>query len=71
MLVADGLGGLPIEPGGPTELEAARLLPEDERSLREQIAAGILPEDETDYSRQIERYRKALGPRTRIGKVKV
>lgn len=24
MLVADGLGGLPIEPGGPTELEAAR-----------------------------------------------
>ena len=23
MLVADGLGGLPIEPGGPTELEAA------------------------------------------------
>jgi len=24
LLVADGLGGLPIEPGGPTELEAAR-----------------------------------------------
>ena len=24
MLVADGLGGLPIEPGGPTELEAAK-----------------------------------------------
>jgi 2,3-bisphosphoglycerate-independent phosphoglycerate mutase len=24
MLVADGLGGLPFEPGGPTELEAAR-----------------------------------------------
>jgi 2,3-bisphosphoglycerate-independent phosphoglycerate mutase len=24
MVVADGLGGLPIEPGGPTELEAAR-----------------------------------------------
>ncbi|NQT38243.1 MAG: phosphoglycerate mutase, partial [Planctomycetes bacterium] len=24
MLVADGLGGLPLEPGGPTELEAAR-----------------------------------------------
>ena len=24
MLVADGLGGLPVEPGGPTELEAAR-----------------------------------------------
>ena len=23
MLVADGLGGLPVEPGGPTELEAA------------------------------------------------
>ena len=23
MLVADGLGGLPMEPGGPTELEAA------------------------------------------------
>lgn len=24
MLIADGLGGLPIEPGGPTELEAAK-----------------------------------------------
>ena len=24
MLVADGLGGLPIEPGGPTELEASK-----------------------------------------------
>jgi len=24
MLVADGLGGLPVQPGGPTELEAAR-----------------------------------------------
>ena len=24
MLVADGLGGLPIEPGGKTELETAR-----------------------------------------------
>src|SRR3984885_14308853 len=24
LLVADGLGGLPIEPGGPTELEAAQ-----------------------------------------------
>ncbi len=24
MMVADGLGGLPVEPGGPTELEAAR-----------------------------------------------
>ncbi len=24
MLVADGLGGLPVEPGGPTELEAAK-----------------------------------------------
>ena len=24
LLVADGLGGLPIEPGGPTELEAAK-----------------------------------------------
>ena len=23
LLVADGLGGLPVEPGGPTELEAA------------------------------------------------
>ena len=26
LLIADGLGGLPLEPGGPTELEAARLL---------------------------------------------
>ena len=24
LLVADGLGGLPLEPGGPTELEAAK-----------------------------------------------
>ena len=24
MLVADGLGGLPLQPGGPTELEAAK-----------------------------------------------
>ncbi len=24
LLVLDGLGGLPLEPGGPTELEAAR-----------------------------------------------
>ncbi|MBN1911530.1 MAG: hypothetical protein JW818_17445, partial [Pirellulales bacterium] len=24
LLVADGLGGLPVEPGGPTELEAAK-----------------------------------------------
>jgi 2,3-bisphosphoglycerate-independent phosphoglycerate mutase len=49
MLVADGLGGLPIEPGGPTELEAARtpnldaLAAEGTVGLSLPVAPGITP----------------------------
>src|SRR5215210_6301333 len=49
MLVADGLGGLPIEPGGPTELEAARtpnldaMAAEGTCGLSLPVAPGITP----------------------------
>ena len=49
MLVADGLGGLPIEPGGPTELEAAKtpnldkLAAEGTVGLSLPVAPGITP----------------------------
>lgn len=49
LLVMDGLGGLPIEPGGPTELEAAstpnldRLAREGSSGLSIPIARGIEP----------------------------
>lgn len=49
MLVMDGLGGLPIEPGGPTELEFARtpnldrLAREGSTGLSIPIARGIAP----------------------------
>ncbi len=49
MLVADGLGGLPIEPGGPTELEQARtphldkLADEGCVGLSTPVAPGITP----------------------------
>ncbi len=49
MLVADGLGGLPIEPGGPTELEAARtpnldrLAAEGTVGLSLPVGPGITP----------------------------
>jgi 2,3-bisphosphoglycerate-independent phosphoglycerate mutase len=49
MLVADGLGGLPIEPGGKTELEAARtpnldrLAAEGTVGLSIPVAPGIMP----------------------------
>ena len=49
MLVADGLGGLPIEPGGPTELEKARtpnldrLAAEGCVGLSTPVAPGITP----------------------------
>jgi 2,3-bisphosphoglycerate-independent phosphoglycerate mutase len=49
LLVADGLGGLPIEPGGPTELEAARTPNLDALACRGvlgsmiPIAPGITP----------------------------
>jgi 2,3-bisphosphoglycerate-independent phosphoglycerate mutase len=49
MLVADGLGGLPIEPGGPTELEEARtphldrLASEGTVGLSIPVAHGIAP----------------------------
>lgn len=49
LLVMDGLGGLPIEPGGPTELEAAhtphldRLAAEGSCGLSLPIARGVSP----------------------------
>jgi 2,3-bisphosphoglycerate-independent phosphoglycerate mutase len=49
MLVADGLGGLPVEPGGPTELEAAKtpnldaLARQGAQGLSIPIAPGITP----------------------------
>src|SRR5437868_4087579 len=49
MLVADGLGGLPIEPGGRTELETARtpnldaLAAEGTVGLSTPVAPGITP----------------------------
>ncbi|WP_169979548.1 2,3-bisphosphoglycerate-independent phosphoglycerate mutase [Tautonia rosea] len=49
MLIADGLGGLPIEPGGPTELEEAntpnldRLATEGTVGLSIPVAHGIAP----------------------------
>lgn len=49
LLVLDGLGGLPRQPGGPTELEAAstpnldRLATEGQTGLSEPIGPGITP----------------------------
>ena len=49
LLVADGIGGLPVEPGGPTELEAAVTPNLDElakvsvQGLMNPIAPGITP----------------------------
>jgi 2,3-bisphosphoglycerate-independent phosphoglycerate mutase len=49
LLVLDGLGGLPIEPGGPTELEAAktpnldRLVAEGIVGLHQPVSPGITP----------------------------
>jgi 2,3-bisphosphoglycerate-independent phosphoglycerate mutase len=49
LLVLDGLGGLPLEPGGPTELEAARTPNLDELArsgtcgLHRPVAAGVSP----------------------------
>jgi 2,3-bisphosphoglycerate-independent phosphoglycerate mutase len=42
MLVADGLGGLPLEPGGPTELERAQTPHLDELAKRG-VQGGSLP----------------------------
>ncbi|MEZ6093704.1 MAG: 2,3-bisphosphoglycerate-independent phosphoglycerate mutase [Pirellulaceae bacterium] len=42
MLVADGLGGLPMEPGGPTELEAAET-PNLDRLARRGVQGGSIP----------------------------
>jgi 2,3-bisphosphoglycerate-independent phosphoglycerate mutase len=41
MLVADGLGGLPLEPGGPTELEAAQTPNLDRLAMRGVQGASI------------------------------
>ena len=42
LLVADGLGGLPMEPGGPTELEAAKT-PNLDALVRRGICGGSIP----------------------------
>jgi 2,3-bisphosphoglycerate-independent phosphoglycerate mutase len=42
MLVADGLGGLPIEPGGPTELEAAKT-PNLDRLAQKGVLGSSIP----------------------------
>jgi 2,3-bisphosphoglycerate-independent phosphoglycerate mutase len=42
MLVADGLGGLPVEPGGPTELEAAKT-PNLDTLAREGVQGSMIP----------------------------
>ncbi len=42
MLVADGLGGLPIEPGGPTELEAAKTPHLDQLATRG-VSGSMIP----------------------------
>ena len=42
MLVADGLGGLPVEPGGPTELEAAKT-PNLDKMAKAGIQGSLIP----------------------------
>jgi 2,3-bisphosphoglycerate-independent phosphoglycerate mutase len=42
MLVADGLGGLPVEPGGPTELEAAKT-PNLDRLAQKGVSGSMIP----------------------------
>jgi len=42
LLVADGLGGLPLEPGGPTELEAAKT-PNLDRLAKIGILGSTIP----------------------------
>ncbi len=42
LLVADGLGGLPMEPGGPTELEAANT-PNLDRLAKKGVLGGMIP----------------------------
>lgn len=42
MLVADGLGGLPLEPGGPTELEAAKK-PNLDNLAKKGVSGSMIP----------------------------
>jgi 2,3-bisphosphoglycerate-independent phosphoglycerate mutase len=42
LLIADGLGGLPVEPGGPTELEAAQT-PNLDRLARRGVLGSMVP----------------------------
>ena len=42
MLVADGLGGLPVEPGGPTELEAAKT-PNLDALAKQGVQGSMIP----------------------------
>lgn len=42
MLVADGLGGLPLEPGGPTELEAANK-PNLDNLAKKSVSGSMIP----------------------------
>ena len=51
MLVADGLGGLPIEPGGPTELEAAKT-PNLDALARRGVQGSMYPDRPRHHARQ-------------------
>ena len=51
LLVADGLGGLPMEPGGPTELEAASTPHLDATGGRERLRS-FHPGGARDHARQ-------------------
>jgi 2,3-bisphosphoglycerate-independent phosphoglycerate mutase len=42
MLIADGIGGLPMEPGGPTELEAAKT-PNLDRLAKQGVLGSMIP----------------------------
>lgn len=42
MLVADGLGGLPVQPGGPTELEAAKT-PNLDKLAKQGVSGSMVP----------------------------
>ena len=51
LLVADGLGGLPIEPGGPTELEAAKT-PNLDALARRGVQGSMFPICPGHHARQ-------------------
>ena len=51
MLVADGLGGLPMEPGGPTELETAKT-PNLDRLAKRGVLGSMHPDQAGHHARQ-------------------